>query len=92
MVDGQQYNLSFIVVSYFHFEMFGVMADIFLLASFFLLVFAICVFSLCIFFGQPILAVFKFEFSNEIVTLSLYRQFFIKVSVLQRWVVLFRFQ
>ena len=84
MVDGQQYNLSFIVVSYFDFEMFGVMADIFLLAGFFLLVFAICVFRLCIFFGQPILAVFKFEFSNEIVTLSLYRQFFIKVSVLQR--------
>ena len=84
MVDGQQYNLSFIVVSYFHFEMFGVMADIFLLAGFFLLVFAICVFRLCIFFGQPILAVFKFEFSNEIVTLSLYRQFFIKVIVLQR--------
>ena len=84
MVDGQQYNLSFIAVSYFHFEMFGVMADIFLLAGFFLLVFDICVFRLCIFFRQPILAVFKFEFSNEIVTLNLYRQFFIKVSVLQR--------
>ena len=36
-VVGQQYSLNFILVSYFHFEMFGTMADIFLLA-------AICVF------------------------------------------------
>ena len=37
-VVGQQYSLIFILVSYFHFEMFGIMTDIFLLA-------AICVFS-----------------------------------------------
>ena len=41
VVVGQQYSLNFILVSYFHFKMFGVMADIFLLA-------VICIFSLCI--------------------------------------------
>ena len=40
VVVGQQYSLNFILVSYFHFEMFGIMADICRLA------FAICVFSL----------------------------------------------
>ena len=39
VVVGQQYSLNFILVSYFHFEMFGIMAEIFLLA-------AICDFSL----------------------------------------------
>ena len=39
VVVGQQYSLNFILVSYFHFEMFGIMADIFLLAE-------ICVFRL----------------------------------------------
>ena len=39
VVVGKQYSLNFILVSYFHFEMFGIMADIFLLA-------AICIFSL----------------------------------------------
>ena len=39
LVVGQQYSLDFILVSYFHFKMFGIMADIFLLAT-------ICVFSL----------------------------------------------
>ena len=57
MVVGKQYSLNFILVSYFHFEMFGIMADIFLLAVLFLLAFAIYVFSLCI-FCQPILAVY----------------------------------
>ena len=35
VVVGQQYSLNFILVSYFHFEMFGIMAEIFLLAGFF---------------------------------------------------------
>ena len=54
VVFGQQYSLNFILVSYFHFEMFGIMADIFLLAAFFLWAFAICVFSLCIFLSAHI--------------------------------------
>ena len=33
VVVGQQYSLIFILVSYFHFEMFGIMTDIFLLAA-----------------------------------------------------------
>ena len=39
VVVGLQHSLNFILVSYFHFEMLGIMADIFLLAT-------ICVFSL----------------------------------------------
>ena len=35
VVVGQQYSLNFILVSYFHFEMFGIMAEIFLLAGIF---------------------------------------------------------
>ena len=38
-VVGKQYSLIFILVSYFHFEIFGIMTDIFLLAT-------ICVFRL----------------------------------------------
>ena len=68
VVVGQQYSLNFILVSYFHFEMFGIMADIFLLA-------AICV------FVSPYLAVFKFAFSNKIIILNLYRNFLIKINV-----------
>ena len=41
VVIGQQYSLNFILVSYFHFEIFQIMVDIFLFT-------AICVFSLCI--------------------------------------------
>ena len=32
VVVGQQYSLNFILVNYLHFEMFGIKADIFLLA------------------------------------------------------------
>ena len=35
VVVGQQYSLNFILVSYFHFEMFGIMAEFFLLADIF---------------------------------------------------------
>ena len=68
VVVGQQYNLKFI-------EIFGIMADIFLLAI------AICVFGLGI-FCQLIVAVFKFAFSNKINILNLYRNFLIKMNVL----------
>ena len=44
----QQYSPNFILVSYFHFEMFGIMADIFLSAG-------ICIFSFCI-FCEPIIS------------------------------------
>ena len=54
VIVGQQYSLDFILVSYFLFEMFGIMAEIFLLASFFLLAFDIYVFSLCIFLSAHI--------------------------------------
>ena len=47
VVVGQQYSLNFILVNYFHFEMFGIIAETFLLAV--VLAFAICIFSLCIF-------------------------------------------
>ena len=49
MVVGKQYSLNFVLVIYFRFEMFGIMADIFPLAAFSFLAFVICVFSLCIF-------------------------------------------
>ena len=75
MLVGQQYSFNIILVSYLHFGIFGTMADIFLL------VFAICAFSLCI-FCQPILAVFKFPFSDKIIILNLYRNFLIKMNVL----------
>ena len=74
VVVGQQYSLNFILVSYFHFEMFGIMAEIFLLAG-------ICVFSLCT-FCQPIFSLF--EFSNKIIILNLCRSFLIKMNVLKR--------
>ena len=82
-VELKSFGFSCVValVSYFHFEMFGTMADIFLLVVLFLLAFAICVFSLCI-FCQPILAVFNFAFSNKIIILHLYRKFLIKMIVL----------
>ena len=48
VVVGQQYSLNFILVSYFHFEMFGIMADIFLSAG-------ICIFSFCT-FCEPIIS------------------------------------
>ena len=35
VIVGQLYSLKFILVSYFHFEMFEIMADIFLLAAIF---------------------------------------------------------
>ena len=38
-----------VLVIYFRFEMFGIMADIFPLAAFSFLAFVICVFSRCIF-------------------------------------------
>ena len=65
VVVGQQYSLNFILVSYFHFEMFGIMAEIFLLAG-------ICVFSLSI-FCQPISSLF--EFSNKTIILNLCKVF-----------------
>ena len=74
VVVGQQYSLNFILVSYFHFEMFGSMTEIFLLAD-------ICVFSLCR-FCQPIFSLF--EFSNKIIILNLCRSFLIKMNVLKR--------
>ena len=74
VVVGQQYSLNFILVSYFHFEMFGIMAEIFLLAG-------ICVFSYCI-FCQPIFSLF--EFSNKTIILNLCRSFLIKMNVLKR--------
>ena len=49
VVVGKQYSLNFVLVIYFRFEMFGIMADIFPLAAFSFLAFVICVFSLCIF-------------------------------------------
>ena len=67
--------------------MFGIMADIFLIA------FAICVFQpwsfvflafvICV-FVSPYLAVFRFAFSNKIIIPNLYRNFLIKMNVLQR--------
>ena len=48
LVVEQQYSLNFILVSYFHFEMFGIMADIFLSAG-------IYIFSFCI-FCEPIIS------------------------------------
>ena len=85
VVLDQQYSLNFILVSYFHFEMFGIMADICCLA------FAICVFSLlhscflafaiCV-FVSPYLTVFKFAFSNKIINLNLCRNFLINMNVL----------
>ena len=54
VVGGQQYSLNFILVSYFHSEMFRIMADFFLLAAFFLLAFTICGFSTCIFLSVHI--------------------------------------
>ena len=51
VVVGQQYSLNFILVSYFHFQMSRIMADIFFLA-------AICVFSLCRFSFYPLPYVF----------------------------------
>ena len=80
VVIGKKYSLNLILVSYFHFELFGIMVDIFPLVAISLLAFSICVFSLCI-FCQPTLAVFKFAFSNKII-LNLYRNFLIKMNVL----------
>ena len=54
VVVGQQYSYNFVLVSHFYFEMFGIMADIFLLAVFFYVVFTI--------FCLAHLAVFKFAF------------------------------
>ena len=65
VVIGQQDSLNFILVSYFHFKMFGIMAEIFILAG-------ICVFSLCL-FCQPIFSLF--EFSNKTTILNLCKAF-----------------
>ena len=59
--------------------MFGIMADIFLLAAFFLLDFAIFVFSLYIFLSAHISS---FAFSNTFIILDLYKNILIKRKVL----------
>ena len=64
VVVDQQDSLNFILVSYFHFEMFGIMAEIFLLAG-------ICVFC------QPIFSLF--EFSNKTTILNLWKAFRLKL-------------
>ena len=66
---GQQYSGNFILVSHFHFEMFGVMTDIFLVTVFFLSAFAICAFSLCILYLSPISSFFGLHFQIEILNL-----------------------
>ena len=70
VVIGKQYTsvYFFVLVSYFHFEMFGIMADIFPLATFSFLAFAICVFSHCICLLSAQLAIFKFALIKRLLS------------------------
>ena len=74
----------FILVSYFHFEMFWIMADISLLAT-------ICIFSLS-YFVSPYLAVFKFAFSNQIRLSKIYIETFWRKWCFIEIIVVFNFQ
>ena len=80
VVVGQQYSLSFILVSNLNFEMFGILANILPLAVFFLLDFFQSLYILL----SAQLAVFKFGFSNKIITLNFSRDFLIKAGVFWR--------
>ena len=79
---GQQYSLNFILVSYFHFEMFRIMADIFLLA-------AVCVFS---FFPFVFFVNLYFAFLNKIIILNSYRNLFDENECFIEIIVVFSFQ
>ena len=82
VVVGQQYSLNFILVSYFHFEMFRIMADIFLLA-------AVCVFS---FFPFVFFVNLYFAFLNKIIILNSYRNLFDENECFIEIIVVFSFQ
>ena len=72
----KQFSVNFILVNHFYLEMFGIMVDIFSLASF-----AIFVFQPWYILLSVQLAVFKLAFSNQMVILNLYRNFLINVNV-----------